>query len=89
MVKSLRVAILSSEAVPFAKTGGLADVAGALPKALVTAGADVSLVMPLFEQIDRKHLRERIFDNLEVDWHGGVRRVGVWFSGCGCADVFD
>ena len=30
----MRVAILSSEAVPFAKTGGLADVAGALPKAL-------------------------------------------------------
>ena len=87
-MKSLRVAILSSEAVPFAKTGGLADVAGALPKALAQAGADVSLVMPLFEQIDRKHLRERVIDNLEVEWRGGVRRVGVWFSEAAGAPTF-
>ena len=46
----MRVAILSSEAVPFAKTGGLGDVAGALPKALVGEGADVALVLPLYDR---------------------------------------
>jgi starch synthase len=36
----MRVALLTSEAVPFAKTGGLADVSGALPKALREQGVD-------------------------------------------------
>ena len=42
----MRVLVVSSEAAPFAKTGGLADVAGALPKALNHAGVDVALVIP-------------------------------------------
>ena len=49
----MRVAILSSEVVPFAKTGGLADVAGALPKALAKQGVDARLILPLYNQIDR------------------------------------
>ena len=44
-MKPLRVAILSSEAVPFAKTGGLADVSGALTKALHAEGVDLSSEM--------------------------------------------
>ncbi len=66
--------------MPFAKTGGLADVAGALPKALVEAGQDAVLVLPLYEQIKRHHLRELIIDNLDVDWRGRQYRAGVWFS---------
>ena len=85
--KSLRVAILSSEAVPFAKTGGLADVAGALPKALRENGADASLVLPLYEQIDRKFLGNRIIDNLEVEWLGGYR-ARVWHSEASGAPTF-
>jgi starch synthase len=46
----MRVMIVSSEAVPFAKTGGLADVAGSLPKALKGLGCDVALAMPLYRQ---------------------------------------
>jgi len=42
----MRVLEIASEAVPFAKTGGLADVAGALPDALAGLGCDVSLVIP-------------------------------------------
>ncbi|HKR01384.1 MAG TPA: glycogen/starch synthase, partial [Pyrinomonadaceae bacterium] len=76
----MRVAIISSEAVPFAKTGGLADVAGALPKALRENGEDALLVLPLFEQIKRNLLREQIIDNLEVDWRGRSLRAGVWYS---------
>jgi len=44
----LKVLFVSSEAAPFAKTGGLADVAGALPKALRAIGIDVRVVMPLY-----------------------------------------
>ncbi len=77
----LRVAILSSEAVPFAKTGGLGDVAGALPKVLNETGeVDAMLVHPLYETTNRALLRERLFDNLEVDWLGQLRRVNVFYS---------
>ncbi|HKP73854.1 MAG TPA: glycogen/starch synthase, partial [Pyrinomonadaceae bacterium] len=67
--------------MPFAKTGGLGDVAGALPKALIGTGeVDASLVMPLFEQTKREMLRELLFDNLEVEWTGGNRRARVWLN---------
>ena len=47
------VAIVASEAVPFAKTGGLADVAGALPPALARLGHNVSLFLPGYSQARR------------------------------------
>jgi starch synthase len=42
---------LAAEVVPFAKTGGLADVAGSLPKALKSLGHDVRVVMPRYGRI--------------------------------------
>lgn len=67
--------------MPFAKTGGLGDVAGALPKALIATGeVDASLIMPLYEQTNRALLKELLFDNLEVEWTGGNRRVSVFLS---------
>ena len=48
---SLNVLFLAAEAVPFAKVGGLADVAGALPKALRALGHDVRLMMPRYGSI--------------------------------------
>jgi len=50
---ALRVCYCTSEAVPFAKTGGLADVAGALPRALAEIGCDVRVVLPGYRSIDR------------------------------------
>ncbi len=47
-----RVLLCTSEAVPFAKTGGLADVAGALPGALAKLGHDVRLALPKYSAID-------------------------------------
>ncbi len=47
----MRIAIVASEAVPFAKTGGLADVAGALPKELAALGHEVRLVMPKYGSV--------------------------------------
>ena len=43
-----------SEAVPFVKTGGLADVAGSLPKALRAQGEDVRVILPLYSAIGEK-----------------------------------
>lgn len=46
-----KVLFVASEAVPFIKTGGLADVMGALPKALAAKGMDVRLVIPKYSLI--------------------------------------
>lgn len=46
MSTRLKVLFLASEVAPFAKTGGLADVTGSLPKALAAIGHDVRVVMP-------------------------------------------
>ncbi|MDH5477749.1 MAG: glycogen synthase GlgA, partial [Nitrospinota bacterium] len=51
------VVIVSSEAWPWVKTGGLADVAGALPRAMAQAGARVRLFVPLYKSIDRKKFK--------------------------------
>jgi len=50
----LNILIAASEVVPFAKSGGLADVAGALPKALRALGHDVRVVMPRYYIVDRE-----------------------------------
>ncbi|WP_035253825.1 glycogen synthase GlgA [Desulfatiglans anilini] len=47
----LKVLYLTPEAVPFAKTGGLADVAGALPEALHDRGIDVRLMLPCYRAV--------------------------------------
>jgi starch synthase len=49
--RSLRILMLSSEMVPFAKVGGPADVVGALPKALNKMGHDVRVVIPCYRSI--------------------------------------
>ncbi len=50
---SLKVLFVASECAPFAKTGGLADVVAALPKALRRMGHDARIVLPLYRSIDR------------------------------------
>ncbi|MGE5632943.1 MAG: glycogen synthase GlgA [Caulobacteraceae bacterium] len=52
----MKILFAASEAVPFAKTGGLADVAGTLPAELVKLGADVRLVMPKYKSIPEKYV---------------------------------
>ncbi len=56
MNRPLRVLFLSVEVAPFAKTGGLGDVAGALPKALHQLGVDVRVCMPLYRSVARQHV---------------------------------
>ena len=75
----MRVAILSPEAVPFAKVGGLADVSSALTKALHAESVDSLLILPLYDQIDRSGLK--LFDDeLGAFWRGRAARVRVWQS---------
>jgi starch synthase len=52
----LKICFVSSEVAPLAKTGGLADVSGALPRQLHTLGHDIRVFMPLYSSIDRQGL---------------------------------
>ena len=66
MTKKLKVVVVVSEAVPFAKTGGLADVAGALPKALAKVGADPVLIMPYYKEVSRGGFCEKRVGRIDV-----------------------
>lgn len=57
--------MVSSEAAPLAKTGGLADVVGALPTALKSFGDEAAVVIPRYGSIDLKRAR-RVFDSLPI-----------------------
>jgi starch synthase len=54
--KPLKILFVTPEAVPFAKTGGLADVAGALPKSLQALGCEIKLVMPYYRMVKESGL---------------------------------
>ena len=45
----MRVLYVTSEAYPFCKTGGLADVAGSLPPALARSGVEAAVILPLYD----------------------------------------
>ncbi|HEY8422222.1 MAG TPA: glycogen synthase GlgA [Thermoclostridium sp.] len=57
----MRIWFPVSEATPFAKTGGLADVAGSLPKALRKLGIDIRVVMPKYSQIPQQYVNKMSF----------------------------
>ena len=87
-ILTMRIALLSSEAVPFAKTGGLADVSGALPKALREHDIDARLVLPLYDQIDRGLLKAEPIDDVRVEWRGQIRLTRFWQSDAAGAPAY-
>lgn len=84
----MRVAVLAAEAVPYSKTGGLGDVAGALPKALRQVGVDSLLITPLYQQTRESLVDHRAMDDLWVDWRGENYRAQVFYSEASGAPTF-
>jgi starch synthase len=76
----MRIAVLSAEAVPYSKTGGLGDVAGALPKALKKIGVDPILITPCYLQTKGEYLWKTAIEDLNVDWRGGVYPAKAFYS---------
>ena len=77
--RPLNVMFVSPEAVPFAKTGGLADVAGALPIALSKLGLRVCLLMPLYGIIRQCNFPlTKVFSDLEVDFNFSPLKFDVY-----------
>ena len=76
--KPLRVLMVASEGVPYVKTGGLADVIGALPRALLRLGHDVRVVLPRYTSIDpeRWQLRTAV-ERLDVPINQTIEQVRV------------
>ncbi|MDX2154701.1 MAG: glycogen synthase GlgA [Bryobacteraceae bacterium] len=64
-----KILMVSSEAAPLAKTGGLADVVGSLPAALRKLGHDVAVVLPRYGRISLQGAR-RIYNDLPVSLAG-------------------
>lgn len=57
-MRKIKVLFVTSEAVPFAKTGGLADVIGSLPPALAKINCEPSVMMPLYRPIKQKYAKQ-------------------------------
>ena len=67
----MKVLFVASEAVPFIKSGGLADVIGSLPQALKKKKLDVRVILPLYKEISSKYDKELKFKtniNVRVGW---------------------
>lgn len=76
----MRIAIISAEAVPYSKTGGLGDVAGALPKALKQIGHDAVLITPCYWQTKGEYLWETAIDDLWLTWRGQPYHAKAFYS---------
>src|SRR5687768_17884044 len=73
-VSTMRILIASSEVHPYSKSGGLADMVGALAKSLARAGHQVGLVTPLYKGILERFPEIRKFD-WQIDLPLGLDRV--------------
>ncbi len=74
-----RILFAASECVPFVKTGGLADVAGSLPKSISREYYDVRVVLPKYTFIDKKYTdRMEYLPNFYMDLNWRQQYVGVF-----------
>ena len=85
----MKIAFFVSEAIPYAKTGGLADVAGTLPHVLSRQGSDVRVFMPLYREVRRKGIPLlKKADRVSFDWGGREETFALWESLEGGAPVY-
>ena len=82
----LKVLFVSSEVAPFRKTGGLADVARDLPRALARRGIDVRVIMPLYQGIRWSEL-ERLEGAVAIPMYFGNAWAGVRLGRLPASDV--
>ncbi|MGT2907415.1 glycogen synthase GlgA [Streptococcus dentiloxodontae] len=84
----MKVMFVAAEGAPFAKTGGLGDVIGALPKSLVKKGHEVAVVLPYYDVVAAKfgdQAEDLLYYFTNVGWrhqYVGVKRIvrdGVTF----------
>jgi len=74
----MKILFVTSESVPFAKTGGLADVSFALPKALKKEGADISVVMPYYKNMPSERVAAmELIATLEVKMNWRSQYIGI------------
>jgi starch synthase len=83
MAEVLKILFISAEVAPYAKVGGLADVAGSLPKALSALGHDVRVVMPAYGEIesslhDGRYNLDAMPGQLYVPIGGGTIQAGAF-----------
>ena len=76
----MRIHFAASECVPFSKTGGLADVVGALPRALVALGHQVSVFVPRYRQTRLENI-DRIIDSVTIPFDDQYRFCSVLDGG--------
>jgi starch synthase len=84
----LNILLAASEVVPYAKTGGLADVAGALPKALARLGHNVRVVMPRYKLEKIEAISERLPVEIAVPFNFGERIAAVYVDRSGEVPVY-
>lgn len=71
-MEKFNILLAASEVVPFAKSGGLADVSGALPKALKDLGHDVRVVMPRYYVVDKEKYNLKLLEGSLGVWMGSM-----------------
>jgi starch synthase len=86
----VKVLFATSEALPFYKTGGLADVARALPDALVERGHDVRITMPGYSFLAHELTASSVDAELAIPWPGGAlgARVACHVPSAGAVTAF-
>src|SRR5687767_7501130 len=67
----MKILMASSEALPFFKSGGLADVARSLPDALVRRGHDARIIHPLYPVVQEQGIPIVEHERMAVPWVGG------------------
>lgn len=75
----MNILFAASEAVPYAASGGLADVVGSLPKAIQAKGQNCAIVIPLYKSIDQKLRSEMtLITNITVDVSWRKQYCGIF-----------